>query len=289
MIEHLVISGGGTLGFIEFGILYKLYKEGYWDPKDIKSIYGTSCGTIIGTALLLDIDINTLYDYVVNRPWEKTLPSSIDSFMDLIRYKGLLNDSVIRCILEYLFKYKELDTEITLSEFYAFTKRDLYLYTVDAFTLETVELSHYTHPELPVLKAIHMSSSVPLCIQPVWYNNTYYIDGGININYPLRPCLDRVKDETTILSIRTHSCGETALKTFTQDTSFVDYYAHLFGLMMNRYYSKKPIRIKNEVIIPYKNTDSSNIETIYEKSIRDEWIEQGKKYAVLFLQYNNVY
>lgn len=286
MIEHLVISGGGTLGFTEFGVLYKLYKEGYWKSENIKSIYGTSCGTIIGVALLLDIDMETLYDYVVNRPWEKTLPSSIDSFIDLIRYKGLLNDSVIRCILEYLLHYKNLNNEITLKEFYDFSKRELYLYTVDAYDLKTVELSHHSHPDLPLLKAIHMSSSVPLCIQPVWYKNTYYIDGGFNLNYPLKPCLDRNKDDRTILSIRTHPCEEKTMKPFTKDINFVDYYSHLFSRFINKFYCEEPIRIDNEVIIPYKSSDSSSIETMYNKETRDEWIEHGKKYAVLFLQYN---
>lgn len=286
MIEHLVISGGGTIGFIQFGVLYKLYNEGYWDPKHIRSIYGTSCGSIIGASLLLGIDMETLHDYIIHRPWEKVLPTSMNSFLDLFNEKGLLNGSIIQCIMEYLLKYKGFTIDMTLKDLHDHSKREFYLYAVDAFTLKTLEISHHTHPDLPVLKAIHMSSSVPFCIQPVWYDGTYYIDGGININYPLQPCLERNEYEERILSIRTQFWGETKLKQFTQETGFVDYYAHILTMFMRKSYpSDEKRKIKNEVIIPYKGSDSSNIEAMYSKKVRDEWVEYGKKYAILFLEY----
>ena len=177
---------------------------------------------------------------------------------------------------------------MTLKQLNDHSQKEFYLYAVDAFTLKTLEISHHTHPDLPLLKAIHMSSSVPFCIQPVWYEGSYYIDGGINLNYPLQPCLERNENENNILSIRTRDWGETKLKQFTTETGFVDYYSHLFMMFMRKSYpSNEKRRIKNEVIIPYKDSDSSNIEAMYSKKVRDEWIEYGKKYAVLFLEYQS--
>ena len=38
-IKHLVISGGGPLGFRYLGSLEKLEQEGFWNINNIESIY----------------------------------------------------------------------------------------------------------------------------------------------------------------------------------------------------------------------------------------------------------
>ena len=46
---------------------------------------------------------------------------------------------------------------------------DFYIYTTNLNTdiLETVELSHYTYPDLELCKAITMSSAFPLMFEPI--------------------------------------------------------------------------------------------------------------------------
>jgi NTE family protein len=47
-----------------------------------------------------------------------------------------------------------------------------------------------TYPDLPVARAIRMSVSMPLLIQPVELDGLYWCDGGIVDIFPVRPVLD---------------------------------------------------------------------------------------------------
>ena len=63
MIKHIVINGGGPTGWISYGALKCLFKKEFINIDNIKSIYGTSAGAIIGVIISLKYDWNTLEDY----------------------------------------------------------------------------------------------------------------------------------------------------------------------------------------------------------------------------------
>ena len=46
-IEYITIPGGGLDFFLFYGILQYLNKENVYHIDNIKSIYGTSCGSIL--------------------------------------------------------------------------------------------------------------------------------------------------------------------------------------------------------------------------------------------------
>ena len=69
-IEHIVLSGGGH-GFSYLGAFSELIKYKYIDIKKIKSMYATSVGSIFASILLLNIDINVVIDYFIDRPWHE--------------------------------------------------------------------------------------------------------------------------------------------------------------------------------------------------------------------------
>ena len=54
-MEHIVLSGGALLGLYELGALHKLYDCNVIDINKIKSVYGTSVGSIFGTILCLKL------------------------------------------------------------------------------------------------------------------------------------------------------------------------------------------------------------------------------------------
>ena len=47
IIKHIVLSGGGVSGFSEYGVLRESHNSGFWNINNIKSIYGTSSGSIV--------------------------------------------------------------------------------------------------------------------------------------------------------------------------------------------------------------------------------------------------
>ena len=70
-IKHLVLSGGGYLGFYQLGAVSRLLELNYLQKSNIQSIYGTSVGALFGSVLCLNEDWNTTKSYFIERPWHK--------------------------------------------------------------------------------------------------------------------------------------------------------------------------------------------------------------------------
>jgi len=54
-IKHIVLSGGGTIGFGQYGALRQSNKKGLWSIDNIESIYGISVGCIFGLFISLNL------------------------------------------------------------------------------------------------------------------------------------------------------------------------------------------------------------------------------------------
>ena len=73
MVKHLVLSGGGQTIFNYLGIFQELFDEKHIEIDSIKSIFGTSSGSIIGAILCLKYEWNDIVDYIIRCPWETKL------------------------------------------------------------------------------------------------------------------------------------------------------------------------------------------------------------------------
>jgi predicted acylesterase/phospholipase RssA len=194
-IQHIVLSGGAYLGLYELGALKHLNNADFYNMENIKTIHGTSIGGLLGSILCLNIDWETIYEYFIKRPWIKMIQITPNMLFDVIPNKGLLGHSFFENAMIPLLKSVDIEKNITLKEFYEKTQKELYLYSVDINTYKTIQLSYKTHPDLELIQAIHMTCSLPYMFQPVWYENTYYIDGGLINNYPTDICYKMICDE----------------------------------------------------------------------------------------------
>ena len=147
-IKHLVISGGGPSGFLTYGAISELAKQGIWSLADIESIYGTSIGAYLGVVVSLNYEWSWLDDYFIKRPWEKVVANSTNHLIDIYTMKGLINDNFFIEGIKPLLSAKDLDMDITLEEFYEFNHIHIHFYTIDinAARLEKIDISHKSHP-----------------------------------------------------------------------------------------------------------------------------------------------
>jgi predicted acylesterase/phospholipase RssA len=190
VIKHIVISGGGPTGLLSYGAAKHLAQQGVWQHDTIETIYGTSIGSLIGAMLCLKHEWSTLDDYIVKRPWEKVIADSLEMFEMFSSCKGMANLKLIDDIMQPLLESKDLTLGVTLREFHEHSRISLNVFTVDLNTFTPVQLSHTTHPTLPLMDAIKMSSCMPVLFRPMIRDGCCYVDGGIMVNYPLRECLD---------------------------------------------------------------------------------------------------
>lgn len=187
-IKHIVISGGGEVGFIIQGLLTRLYNNKVWHHDDIQTLYSTSVGTLIGLGIVLKIEIETINKYILQRPLN-FLQIEPQMFFGLIENKGLFDKTVILKFCSPLLKSLDLDVNITFKELYEFSGIDYNVIVSELNNFESVQFSHKTHPEFKVLDAISMSCALPTLFKPIVMDDKCYFDGGLFNNFPIGNCL----------------------------------------------------------------------------------------------------
>jgi len=293
-IEHLILSGGGMAGIIEYGIIKHLMDKKKIDMENIKSIYGTSIGSWLAVCFSLKYEIDILDDYIIKRPWNKILTTSYENMLEIFSNKGIFDEKIIKESFKPLFEAKDIDINCTMIEFYEKTNIELYFYTTDINSFTVEELSHIKNPELSVVKAVTMSCAIPILFTPIEYNNRIYVDGGFMNNYPLDNCIDRNQESLdNILGIRfSHNYITDSSENIDKSTDFIKYLLMIMRTIMAKLSydnNTSENKIKNEILIPI-DKESLNIKSfnviLSSAEEKKKLIERGIEYCRVFLQYN---
>ena len=159
---------------------------------------------------------------------------------------------------------------------------------------QTIELSHSTHPDLGLLQALTMSSSLPGIFMPTIVDNCCYIDGGILCNYPLNQCLRDHTNKDEILGIKSSYNKETdnfSNVEVTSDSSLLEYVICMSINSMN--YIRDTIKMENiDNTVRCFVTDNpltldSIKESIQNQELRRQFFKIGEDDALTFLSTKN--
>lgn len=287
-IKHIVLSGGGTIGFNEYGILRASHDAGFWNIENIVSIYGTSVGAIVGTMISLKLEWDLLDKFLIHRPWQKVFNIDITTLVNSFTNLGILNIHSIEDFFLPLFKAKEIPIHATMKEFYEITKIDLHIFTTELDNYEIVEISHTTHPEWKIMDAVYSSCSLPFLFSPHIKENHAYMDGGVKCNYPLSYCCNCYGKECfhEIFGIKT--IAPDVSYNITSNSSLFDYVLKMIVTLIRKNSHEKNVDIPNEIVL---NIPFVSIYDIYltSKDIekRKQLIEDGKKRWAEYYKKNN--
>ena len=288
-IKHIVISGGGVVGINYIGILQHLQENDFWNIQNIQNIYATSAGAFVSVILCLNYDWPTLSTYIIDRPWQDVFQITGKQIWAAYYNKGIYDKKIIETIFKPLLEAKDLSLNITLKEFYEFSKINLYFYSFELNSFQTIEISHKTHPDLLLLTAVNMSSSLPGLFMPVIDNDECYIDGGFIDNYPLNYCLKTNEITEEILGINYTIFNNKGLnqRNINKDSTILDFILDFSIKSMNH--------ISNSVLtpsIPYEivyKLDESPVsfnytsQVIHSKEMRKTLYNDGFTVAKEFL------
>ena len=294
-IKHLVLSGGGPTGLITYGAISHLAKKGFWQLKDIESIYGCSIGGYMGVFCTMGYNWEWLDDYFIKRPWEKLAASSAISLMNVYEEKGLVNEHFFTDSIIPLLHAKDLSEHITLAEFYAYNKIDIHLYAtnINGDILEKVDISHSTHPNLSLIKALRMTMAFPVIFQPIYEDGGCYIDGGLLNNFPLNDCINRKDNDkehrnkehrNEILAFK--NIWTTTKQCISEKSSILDF---LLIIMKKIQATLDGERNQEEItntvrcIIDDLNTFDKWFKALSNEEMRKKIVESGYKHADVFL------
>lgn len=297
VIKHIVIPGGGPTGIQAIGALQHLEQNGFWNISNIETIYSTSAGAIISVLLCLKFDWETINDYIVKRPWDEVFKLGINQIFEAYSKKGLYDKNIAEIFYKPFFNAKDISMEITMKEFYEITNIEIHFFTLDINHFKLEDLSYLTHPDLPLLIAVQMSSAIPVLISPVCINDKCYVDGGVVCNYPLNHCILRANNNHEILSLKNGYVKKDNNDVNNESTileyiiNFISKLVNYVSLRFNSYEETEENIISNELICETNFMNWSNIKlTLSSKDERQKLIDSGIDAAKQFLlekNYNN--
>jgi len=290
-IKHLVISGGGISVFKLIGCFDTLLKKKYFTISQLESIYGTSAGAIIGTVLALGYDWDIVVEYFIKRPWKDVMNINVQTILDAYGKRGLFDKKLLEIIFKPLFDAKDISLQVTMKEFYEYSKIEMHFFSLELNRYRIVDISHTTHPDLSLITALQMTSCMPVLFAPVIEDENCYVDAGCIANYPLDFCIERCKDTDAILGFKNVYDNDTDNKKndTVLDSTMFEYLINLmYKIVSNASTECKQTKIKHEVLLQRiePNTLSTVQKAILEESERLLLFQDGKESANEFLQTN---
>ena len=282
IIKHLVISGGGPNGIKHLGIIQGLEKNEVFNMNNIESIYATSSGSILSVLLALRYDWETINDYIINRPWHETYKITADMIFNSYSKKGLFDESVVEIFYKPFFNAKDLSLNMTMREIYEYSGIDLHIFSLELNSFEMIDINYKTFPDIPVLKAVLMSSSIPILFCPVYFNNLSYIDGVVMCNYPLKYCIHDHPIKEEILAIKNKNKKNTNTDNIVDiinEMTILDYFIYIIGkivIVANKNSDDEILLAENEIICEVEPNSFSFMKRILESNdLRKELLESG--------------
>lgn len=282
-IKHLVISGGGPSMIQTLGAIQYLETTEFIHTKNIESIYGTSAGAIVGVLIALKYDWVTINDYIIKRPWKDVFAIKAQNIFDAYTKKGLFDIKTIEKCFKPLLDAKDLSMNITLGEFFNYSNIELHFFAFEINNFVLVDVSHLTHPDLPLLVALQMTCGLPVLLTPVFIDGNCYADGGIICNYALKHCVESGKKEEEILGFKNNYIKNESF--ITSESTIIDYLlSFLFKLISNVNQDHIQPPIKNEVVfnIHFLSMDIFN-KALSDIHVREDLFKSGESYAKDFL------
>jgi len=247
-IENLVIGTGGLHIFKLVGAIDNLLKKGYINQDEIKNIYCTSAGAILGVLLCLKTDWDDLKNYIIKNPWNKTFDDLIttSSLLSAIHDKGILDKQIYIKIFYPIFKIHGLKMSMTLKELFEYSNIKINIYAFNITTFESEVFNYETQPDLSILEVIYASCALPFIFKPSLINNNMYMDGGLKDEYPLNKCIEDGMDKETILGIKIIDITEYKIDKDDNIITLAYYLLRRFIINNRTYYEED---FNNEIII----------------------------------------
>ena len=178
--DTLVLPGGSIKGILILGGLQYCYDN--FLLTDIKNYVGTSAGAFISFFLAIGYTpVEIITSICTNQVIEKMQHLNIFA---MINNQGASSYTNLSNHLERMTLDK-IGYFPTFHDIKHKFNKNLVFVTYNLTKDQGEYLSYETHPTLPCLVALRMSSNLPLVFESYKYDNNFYIDGGITDNFAI--------------------------------------------------------------------------------------------------------
>ena len=178
--DTLVLGGGSSKGLMTLGSLQYAFDN--YLLKNITTYIGCSAGAMICYLLAIGYTPIEIVVYICcNQLMEKMVHFNI---VAMINNQGASSYNTINETFEKM-TINKIGFYPTLKDLKDKFGKTLICSTYNITDKKTEYLSPDTHPNLPCITALRMSSNLPLVFENFKYGNSVYIDGGVSDNFPI--------------------------------------------------------------------------------------------------------
>lgn len=180
MYDTLVVSGGSVKGYYLLGAIQYLYDIKY--TTQIVNYIGTSVGSMICFLLVIGYTPIEIVTYLcVNKVLDELNNINLSKIISGV---GIYPYSIIQDHLEKM-TLKKIGYFPTFKDINEKFNKNFICITYNFTKFNQEILSFDTHPDMPCLTAIRMSSNLPFIFGDFSYENNIYLDGGLCNNFPI--------------------------------------------------------------------------------------------------------
>lgn len=282
MIKNLVISSGAHNIFTQFSAIKTLLEKKFIELKNIKKIYGTSSGAIIGLLLSLNLEIIDIYNYLLNRPWCKLINFDTTLIFNSYENNGVFDITILKKSFYPLIKLTTLREHFTFKDLYEYSGKKLHVFSTDCNNIEAVDFSMDRTPELSVIKAIYMSSCIPILFKPIKYENKFYIDGAFTAHFPINEFIKNNPEcnRDEILGINIFAGFQKKIN----DNNLINFNFSVLNNIWKKTTKYEEIKYIMKLSCNYNFILNEFYKIIEDKTKRLEYFECGKKDAEIFIK-----
>lgn len=294
-IENLVFSGGSTKGLSYIGVLTALREYGMLT--DIKEVVGTSIGGLMGLFIVLKFRPEDLIEFITPLDFNNLHGINSDSIITLVNDYGLdRGDNItvfFKLFIEYCFPYlvgekiskRRKPEDITFMDLWDYNPIKLTLVgsRVYSSNVKTEFYNYVETPQMSVLEALKITTSIPPIFCPVKGDNCHLLDGGLTNNFPI-DYFDQKGDDNKIEKTLGFLCNDELNNQSNQCQNVIELYKSIISFLINRDTHEKYQKYKDNIILIQPRLDIFNFNLEVNKKI--ETINLGYQLTKQYLEMN---
>lgn len=205
MFDSLVLSGGGTKGIIQLGMLHY-----FWGKQislhTLKECVGVSIGSVICALLVCGFTPIEIFTKIYSE--KNLIPTTKVNLLRVWTSLGLFPITIFSSKIKdfILSRHKKVPT---FEELYSKTGILLTILACNVTKMEETIFNVHTTPSLDIISAIEMSCNLPLIFQRIQYLNNFMSDGGLINNFPTNLISNSCeKTLACVVSSSTNTCDD---------------------------------------------------------------------------------
>jgi predicted acylesterase/phospholipase RssA len=181
--RNLCLSGGHVKSISLLGCVQLLEELGWL--QSMNQFIGSSAGSIVCLMIVLSLKSDEMKKYIEQLLAKEVLNIEVDSIFNINKTLGLDDGEGFLKVIRELMVDKNFDPNCTFMQLAKASGKNLVICGSNITKKKIEFFSVDKFPDMKVLDALRISVSIPIVLQPVFYDDCYFVDAGIFDNFPI--------------------------------------------------------------------------------------------------------